>query len=283
MSDLIDLEDLERELHTAGLDVHGFADLLIVTLPCSYDQLILSPGRSSRHRGIFWQQRTSIGSATGRSGILPWPTEARPLVNFVWHYAYSQDEYMRQYHGVLEAMRGRGLDAKLKQADGGGFIIHVPLHGDGYLLVGAPEALPPRLEGVTGWHVQHHLNDDGFRSVVYDSMPETFGPGPSGPDVKVMADSVARYVSELLVRYGGIDPLHGNQRGLTSPATLAWLLEELVALPSSIARSKGPAAAVVTIAAPDGSASTSVTLPPDLVNRLNALVLAEITARHAID
>lgn len=284
MSELIDLSNLEQEMRTAaGVDARFLGDRLVITLPCSYDRLILSPGRSTKSPAIFWQQRTSIGAATGRSGYLPWPTESRPLVNFVLNYAYSHDEYLRQYHGVLDALRGRGLDAHLRPADGGGYLIHISLHGDGYLLIGAGEALPPRLEQVTGWHVQHHVDGD-VHALVYDSMPENRGSGglPGGPDLNRMADSVARFVSELLVRYGGANPLHGGQRAQTGPGTLAWLLEEMAGLPSHIASANGPGSAVVTIATADGSASATVTLPPAAVNRLGALVLAEITAHHAI-
>lgn len=283
MTQVVDLANLVQELRTAAnVDAHFSPDRLVIVLPCSYDQLILSPGRSTKTPAIFWQQRTSIGAATGRSGYLPWPAESRPLINFVFGYAYSQDEYLRQYSSVLDALRGRGLDAHLRPADGGGYLIHIPLHGDGYLLIGAGEALPPRLEQVTGWQVQHHI-DGGVQAVVYDSLPENLGSGglPGGPDLNRMADNVARYVSELLVRYGGANPLRGGQRGQTGPGTLAWLLEEMAGLPSHITPA-GPGSAVVTIATADGSASSVVTLSAAAVNRLGALVLAEITAHHAI-
>lgn len=282
MSELVDMNSLTQELRTAaGVEVRSFGDRLIITLPCSYDQLILSPGRSSKTPAIFWQQRTSIGAATGRSGYLAWPTESRPLIKFVIGYAYSLDEYLRQYHGVLDALRNRGLNAKLQPAEAGGFLIHIPLHADGYLLIAAAENLPPRLESVTGWHVEHYVEGD-FRSVVHDSMPDSAAGLSGEPDLTHMADNVAQYVSELLMRYGGINPLRGGQRGQTGLDTLAWLLEEMAALPSHITPADGRGSAVVTIATMDGSASASVTLPPAAMNRLGALVLAEITAHHAI-
>jgi hypothetical protein len=284
MNELIDLGHLVEELRsTAGLDAHAFDGQVIITLPCSYDQLILSPGRSTASPKIFWQQRTSIGGATGKSGFLDWPSQSRPLIDFAIYYAYSLDEYGPQYRAVLEALRGRGLDAQLQPADGGGYLIRIPLHADGYLLIGAGEALPPRLEQVTGWHVQHHIDGD-VQAVVYDSMPENRGRGGliGGPDINRMADSVARYVSELLVRYGGPSPLGAPRRGETSPGTLAWLLQELVALPPHLGQATTDGGALITIAAQDGSGAVTVAVPPVVVNRISAMVLAEITASQAI-
>lgn len=284
MIELIDVGDLAEELRsTVGLDAHAFGGQLIITLPCSYDQLILSPGRTATIPKIFWQQRTSIGAATGRSGFLDWPSQSRPLIDFALSYAYSLDEFGPQYRVVLEALRGRGLDAQLQPADGGGYLIHIPVHGDGYLLIGAGEALPPRLDQVSGWHVQHHM-DGEVHAVVYDSMPESRGRGGliGGPDVNRMADSVARYVSELLVRYGGPSPLGAPRRGETAPGTLAWLLQELVALPPHIGRTTAVGGALITIAAPDGSGAVTIPVPPVVVNRISAMVLAEVTASQAI-
>ncbi|WP_243769467.1 hypothetical protein [Streptomyces cyanogenus] len=198
------------------------------------------PVGSPGHRGpaddrLFWRRRTFLGTATDESGYLDWTADPAPLIRFVISYVCSRSQITRQYQRVLDALRGRGLDAELAHADGGGFQIRIGLSDLTYLLIGADETLPPRLEHVQCWHVEHYGPEIRI-AVVYDSMPHNRPRGArlGGAHVDVMADHVARYVASVMARYGGRHPLGAPvrlQQDATSPATVAWLLEELVRLP----------------------------------------------------
>ncbi|SFF74601.1 hypothetical protein SAMN05216251_12712 [Actinacidiphila alni] len=286
MAVTVNLADVGARVRSNGLDAHVFADQLFVSLPCSREQLVLSPGRSVKSPRLFWQQRTDIGAATGKSGHLPWPAagDIDMLVQFVLRHAYSTSEYGPQYRPVLDALHRHGLTGQLCPAQGGGYYIKVPLHADGFLLVGSPDALPPRLDQVTGWRTEHFVDDTSV-TVVYDSVPDgpdVERPRTGGADVNRLAASLARYVRELMVRYDGTSPLHAAIPGESGHDTLGWLFEELAALPPVFASASSDGTAVITIAAPDGSDATTVTLPTASVNRMNHLLLAEIAAHHAL-
>ncbi|AEY93233.1 hypothetical protein SHJG_7967 [Streptomyces hygroscopicus subsp. jinggangensis 5008] len=283
--ELVPISRLGAELRTqAQLEVQvteGERQLVIV-LPSSLDQLWITAGHNSGRPRLFWRRRTFLGTATDESGYLDWTADPAPLIRFVINYAYSRNQFAPQYQRVLDALRGRGLDAELAHADGGGFQIRIGLPDLTYLLIGADEILPPRPEQVQGWHVEHYGPEDHI-AVVYDSMPHNRPRGASrgGAHVDVMADHVARYVASVMARYGGRHPLGAPvrlQQDATSPATVAWLLEELVRLPRHHGELANDGGALITIARRDGNDPATVELPAVVVNRISALLLAEVTA-----
>lgn len=282
--DLVSMSQLGVELRTrAQLDAQVTEDgrQLVIILPSSLDQLVFTPGQAGGQPRLFWRRRTFLGTATDESGYLDWTADPAPLVRFVIHYAYARSQVAPQYQRVVDALRGRGLDAELAHADGGGYQIRIGLPDLTYLLIGAEKALPPRLEQVQGWHVKHYGPEERI-AVVYDSMPQNRarGAGLGGPHVDVMADHVARYVSSVMARYGGRHPLGAPvrlQQDATAPGTVAWLLEELVRLPQHHGELAGAGGALITIARRDGSDPATVEVPAAAVNRISALLLAEVT------
>ncbi|MBY8887228.1 hypothetical protein K7472_20595 [Streptomyces sp. PTM05] len=282
--ELVPISQLGAELRAqAQLDVRvteGERQLVIV-LPSSLDQLWITPGHSSGRPRLFWRRRTFLGTATDESGYLDWTADPAPLIHFVFNYAYSPSQIAPQYQRVLDALHGRGLDAKLAHAKGGGFQIRIGLPDLTYLLIGTGKSLAPRLEQVQGWHVEHHGPEEHI-AVVYDSMPHNRPQGASlgGPHVDVMADHVARYVASVMARYGGRHPLGAPvrlQQDATAPGTVAWLLEELVQLPCHQGELDNDGGALITIARRDGSDPATVDVPAVVVNRISALLLSEVT------
>jgi len=277
MNSLVSLSAVAAELRP-DLDAQVSEDgQLVVILPSSLDQLVLTPGRTAPR--LLWQHRTFLGSMAGSAGYVGWPADTTPLLRFIWAYAFSQQQMAPQYQPVLAALRGRGLDPELISAEGGGFQLYVDLKDSTWLLIAADETLPPRLEQVSGWHVEHYSPEDHI-AVVYDSMPKHGGPG-AGPDVTLMADSVARYVSAVMARYGGRHPMgfptrHREEH--TAPSTVAWLLAELAGLPRHRGELAAPGGAAFTIADRDGSNPVTVEVPAALVGRISSLLLSEITA-----
>jgi hypothetical protein len=277
MNSLVSLSAVVAELRP-DLDAQVNEDgQLVVLLPSSLDQLVLTPSQKTPH--LLWQHRTFLGTATDSAGYLDWTADAVPLQRFIWAYAYSSQQMTPQYQHVMDALRGRGLDPELVPADGGGFHLYVDLKDSTFLLIAAGEDLPPRFEQVTGWHVEHYSPEDHI-AVVYDSTPERSGP-TAGPDVNLMADSVARYVSTTMARYGGRHPLglpQRNRQEHTAPSTVAWLLAELAGLPRHRNELAAPGGAVFTIAERDGSEPVTVVVPAAVVGRISSLLLSEITA-----
>ncbi|MGW6461775.1 hypothetical protein ACWF94_38560 [Streptomyces sp. NPDC055078] len=257
---------------------------LVVTLPSSLDRLVLTSGLNTGRPRIFWQLRTFLGTSKRECGYLDWSGDYIPLVQFVIDYAYSLQQMAPQYEGVIDALRGRGLDAQLIVAEGGGgFQIRINLPDGTFLLIGAGEFLPPRREQVEGWHVSHNAPDIQI-AVVYDSMPESRPRGGSlgGGNPDLMADCVTRYVTGVMARYGGRHPLGSPvQQDATAPGTVAWLLEELVSLRRHQADLGPVGSALITVAELDGTAPKSVEVPAEVLNRISGLLLSEVTACQA--
>ncbi|MCM2388818.1 hypothetical protein [Streptomyces albipurpureus] len=268
---------LEAQLTESG-------NQLAVTLPSSLDKLVLTSGLTTGRPRIFWQLRSFLGTAKEECGYLDWSGESIPLVQFVIDYAYSSRQVAPQYEHIIDALRGRGLDAQLTVAEvGKGFQIRVDLPDGTFLLIGAGEFLPPRREQVEGWRVSHNAPDTQI-AVVYDSVPESRVKGGSlgGGNPDLMADSVTRYVTGVVARYGGRHPLGSPvQQDSTTPGTVAWLLEELVSLRRRQADLGTAGSALITIAEWDGSAPKSVEVPAEVMNRISGLLLSEVTACQA--
>ncbi|WP_445517271.1 hypothetical protein [Streptomyces sp. NEAU-174] len=254
---------------------------VVVILPSTLDQLILSPSRSAGTPRLFWQRRTFLGTATHECGHLEWTADPRPLVAAVLGYAHSTQQIAPQYGAVIDALRVRGLDAGVVPADGGRHLVCVYLADGTYLLIGCPEALPPRLAQVTGWHVRHEGPEERI-AVVYrsDARGQGLGATIGGPDINLMVEHVVRYVRETAARYGGHHPLAAPTPHKPEPtaASLAWLVRELTQLPRIQYELSEPGGALLTIAERDGANATAVEVPDQLVRRMYALLLTELTS-----
>src|SRR5690606_19832420 len=81
---------------------------------------------------------------------------------------------------------------------------------------------------------------------------------------------VARYVASVMARYGGRHPLGAPirlQQDATSPATVAWLLEELVRLPRHHGELANDGGALITIARRAGNDPATYGLQAAIDNR----------------
>jgi hypothetical protein len=295
MEPLTELAHLVDALRAEALDATLSEEgQIVVNLPSSRDQLILGPSRSGSEPRLFWQRRTFLGTRTNECGYLDWTAAPGPVVGAILGYAHSPGQTGPQYGQVLDALRGNGLDAALVTTSGGCHLICAYLADGTQLLIGAPESLPPQLAQVTGWHVRH--KGPGNRTtVIYHSAAEdrdsgtTAGgtggaTGSGGADINLMAKHVARYVTEAGLR-------HDSHRPLTAPApeqagtarSMAQLIEELAKMPCHQGELERPGGALVTVAERDGTNSTAIEVPVELVSRIHSVLLSMHTVMRPYD
>ncbi|MFC1435320.1 hypothetical protein ACEZDB_32240 [Streptacidiphilus sp. N1-3] len=190
--------DLDASLDEAGR--------LVVVLPSSHDRLIIKPSAlRAAHPQLLWEYRTLLNTQTGTRGFLDWTDDIRPLLSFVHQRAFSFEEVAPQYQSVLDTLQRHGLEAEVISADDGGFQIRVEvrrtwqqallLRPSTFLLIGAPEVLPARVEQVKGWHVEHYSPSD-FIEVVYHTVPEPLEETDwRNASPTLLAEYLAEYVS----------------------------------------------------------------------------------------
>lgn len=239
---------------------------VVFTLPSSGDEVTVWPGpdkpQPSAPLVLLWQRRSPQGANIAH-GVLPWPSDPKPIVNWAITMAYSTEEIGSQYAPVLATLREHNVIGDIVPVQGVGHLIHVRLPDSTYLTIGGDEGLPSRADQVKNWHVQHEGPDEHI-GVIYH-----------GSELLRMVGATQRYLQATATRYGSHHPLGAPVDGEApdGPDKLYGLISDLSELRRT--RYSVPGGALLTVMDADGHNGATIEVPAEVVTRLCRLLTVE--------